>query len=124
MLVVVAVFAAVMLFAQVAVRRQARAMRGKPIPILDGPLAAVAERERALVYFFSPSCGACRPITPRLRELERKGGPVFLVNVAEDLSAARAFKVMATPSIVEVERGVVVGFHVGPPPAEVLARFA
>lgn len=36
----------------------------------------------------------------------------------------RGLNVMATPSVVEIADGVIVGFHVGVVPAEVMARFA
>jgi hypothetical protein len=49
---------------QVAVRLKARGMRGRPLPALPGPLGArLAAAPRALVYLFSPSCAACKPLT-------------------------------------------------------------
>jgi thioredoxin-like negative regulator of GroEL len=49
---------------------------------------------------------------------------VHLVDVAQDLGAARSFQVMGTPSVIEIADGKIVGYHVGGVPAEVLARFA
>jgi thioredoxin-like negative regulator of GroEL len=54
----------------------------------------------------------------------KRPSSVFVVNVAEDLGLARSLRVMATPSVVEVADGKIVGYHVGPPPAEVMARYA
>jgi hypothetical protein len=47
-----------------------------------------------------------------------------VVNVADDLSLARGLGVMATPSIVEVTNGIIVGYHVGRPPEPLMARWA
>lgn len=109
---------------QLVMRRRAAAMRGAKLPALPGATGAqVARQPRALLYFFSPTCGACRPITPRVRELAKGNPGVFAVDVTQDLALAQALSVMATPSTVEVTDGVVTGYHVGPIPADVWARF-
>jgi thioredoxin 1 len=111
---------------QAVVRLRARTLRGKPLPGLPGSWTAkLAGQGVRLLYFFSPRCAACRPLTPRFAELrERRPTSVFLVDVAEDLALARALKVMATPSVVEIEDGRVVNYHVGSPPTELFARYA
>lgn len=118
-------FVALMLGMQVLVRRRARAMNGAPVPALSGELGGrIARSGHALVYFFSPACAACRAITPRIRQLEQHNPNVFAVDVSRDLQLAQSLKVMATPSTVEIENGTITGFHVGPVPEAVMARFA
>ena len=118
-------FAAFLIGMQVLVRLRARAQRGKPVPALPGDLGEQVRRlPRSLLYFFSPSCGACRTITPRVRALREGNKAVFLVDGSADLDVARALGVMSTPSIVEIEGGRIAGFHLGGMPAEVAARFA
>jgi thioredoxin 1 len=110
---------------QVLVRLRSRAMIGKAVPELPGEVGRkVSHSKRALVYFFSPSCGACRAITPVVQKLKEHNPSVFAVDVTRDLSLARALNVMATPSTVEVADGAIVGFHVGMLPAQVVARFS
>ena len=117
-------FLAFIVVRQIAIQSRARALQGKPLPALPGAVGArVAKSPRALVYFHSPGCGACRPFTPRLRALGEERS-VFVIEVMQDLDVARALGVMATPSTVEVADGKVVGFHVGRIPEDVLARFA
>ena len=107
------------------VRMQARKMRGQPVPAVAGALGErLRQDSRALLYFYSPSCGACRAITPKVEQLASRSPAVTVVNVAERFDLARSFKVMATPSFVEVADGKVVALHVGAPPADLLARFA
>jgi hypothetical protein len=68
---------------------------------------------------------ACRPLTPRFQEMsQRRPKSVFAVNVADDLPLARALGVMATPSIVEVANGIIIGYHVGRPGEPLMARWA
>ncbi|MGC4116392.1 MAG: thioredoxin family protein [Myxococcales bacterium] len=110
---------------QIAVRLKARAQTGKAVPTLSGPLGQhVGRGRRALVYFHSPGCGACRPLTPRLKEMSQQSESVFLVDVSEETDTARALQVMATPSFVEIDSGKIVGYHVGMAPSGLLARYS
>lgn len=117
-------FVGLIVATQVLVQVRARSATGKPVPPLPG---AVGERitrsPHALVYFFSPMCGACRAITPRMKGLEKGGADVFTIDVSQTVEIARALGIMATPSTVEVAEGKIVGFHIGPVPEAVMARF-
>jgi hypothetical protein len=48
----------------------------------------------------------------------------LFVDVSQNFEVARALKVMATPSPVELQAGRVAGVHVGAIPEDALARFA
>ena len=125
LLVVMLAFLAFMIGTQVLVRRQASALKGAPVPTLPGVLGErITGSKHALVYFFSPQCGACRAITPRVRALGKSNPAVFAVDVMQDMGVARALKVMATPSTIEIDEGRIVGYHIGPIPEEVMGRFA
>jgi thioredoxin 1 len=126
LLVLGAGFIGLMMVMQLLLRLRARAQRGKPLPELSGMWSRrLGGPSSRLLYFFSPGCGACRSLTPRFQALsQRQPGSVFVVNVAEELALARALNVMATPSVVEIANGIIVGFHIGPPPAELMARYA
>lgn len=114
-----------MVLMQTGIARPARAMQGKDVPALPGQTGRrIAGLDHALVYFFSPQCGACRMLTPRVRDLAKKSHAVFAVDVTCDMDLARALGVMATPSTVEIQNGKIVGYHVGPVPGPVLQRFA
>jgi thioredoxin 1 len=126
LLAIVLALVGLMMAMQLVVRLKARALRGKPLPELSGPWSTrLAGRSASILYFFSPGCGACKPLTPRFEEMSRRRPKsVFVVNVAEEMDLARALSVMATPSLVEVADGIIVGYHVGMPPAELMARYA
>jgi protein-disulfide isomerase len=124
-LILFGVVAALTLGLQVLVRVRANAMRGRTLPSIPGPIGAkLAAAKSALVYFTSPSCGACRPWTPRIKELSRRNQNVFLVDISQNLEVARALSVMATPTTIEVRDGQVAGVHIGAIPKELLERFA
>lgn len=118
-------FVALTVGLQVLARWRAARLRGQPLPPLPGPLGQrIAASEHALVYFFTPSCAACRPVTPRMKALADAGKPVFPIDASADLALAQALSVMATPTTVEVDHGKVVGVHLGPVAADVWERFA
>ncbi|WP_043617261.1 thioredoxin domain-containing protein [Nonomuraea candida] len=55
------------------------------------------------LYFFSPSCGPCKRITPKVDLAIKAGIPIRKVNVAEETGRylAAVFGVNATPAYVE-----------------------
>lgn len=131
LLVVVALliggFFALMVGMQLLIQAKARALTGKPVPPIPGQIGdRVSKSGRALLYFFSPMCGACRAITPKVRDMSRKNKSVFAVDVseAESVDVARALQILATPSTVEIADGKIQGVYIGPIPQEVVARFS
>jgi thiol-disulfide isomerase/thioredoxin len=94
--------------------RRMQGMRGKPAPELHGRPGRAARRGRALFYFFSPSCGACRTMTPVVTDMSRGDDRVFPIDVSRDFDLARHFGVMATPTTILVDRGLIGEVFVGP----------
>lgn len=123
-MVLVVGFIALSLSLQLLAKRRAAKLKGQPLPPLPGVEGErILQSERALLYFFTPQCGACRPVTPKMKALAAQGQPVFPIDAMESPELAQALSVMATPTTVEVEHGRVVGVHIGPPKAELYARF-
>ena len=93
---------------------RARRIEGHAAPDLG---AILDQRQRGqellLVYFWSPSCGMCRSITPFIDRLARERPDVVKVNIAEHLELARAFGILATPSFARVRGGVVEKLAIG-----------
>jgi thiol-disulfide isomerase/thioredoxin len=122
--VIVVLFLGLVIGMQVLVRYKAKAMQGKTVPTIPGPIGAqIRTAKSTLLYFMSPSCGACRAWTPKLKALSQKNRNVFVIDVSSQYEVARALSVMATPSAVEIRDGRVSGYHVGAIPLDVLARF-
>ncbi len=97
--------------------------QGKPAPALEGrPSTWVRSGKPALFYFYSPSCGACRAMTPVVRKLEKRHKGVFSVDISRDMDTARRFGVMATPTTITIKEGRIDRVLIGPQPPEELAR--
>ena len=93
---------------------RARQARGRTVPELDALLTdAQRGKQRLLVYFWSPTCGMCRGMTPIIDKLDAESGDVLKVNADESIALARHFGVMATPSLALVEQGVLKKLVVG-----------
>jgi thioredoxin 1 len=93
--------------------------KGKEAPELSGRYSkAVKKKDAALFYFYSPQCGACKPMTPMIDKLAKTYRNTLKVNVAEDMDTARKFGVMGTPSVVLVDQGKITEYLVGPQPED------
>lgn len=124
-LVLVVGFFALSMVLQLVARRRAARMMGQPLPRLPGATGArITASEHALIYFFTPQCAACRPVTPKMKALAERGQPVFAIDATQEPELAGALSVMATPTTVEVDHGRVVGVHIGPVAPAVWERFA
>ena len=88
--------------------------KGKAAPELKGVYGkAVKANGTSLFYFYSPSCGACRGMTPVVSQYTKNNPRCFKIDVSKDMETARAFGVMGTPSTVVVEKGIIKDFFVG-----------
>lgn len=106
---------------QVFMIRKMQGQRGKPAPALEGKAGkAIARGKASLFYFYSPQCGACRPMTPVVKSMAKKQSSVFPVDISRDMATARKFGVMATPTTILVKDGTVAEVLIGPQPESVL----
>lgn len=113
----VAVFVVgVMLVMQVLPVVLSRKAVGKPVPELVPELVPFLnetqkQASRLLVYFWSPTCAVCRPMSKAIDAIGSDS--IVKVNVMEAMPLAQAFHVMGTPSVAVVEGGVVKALQVG-----------
>ena len=117
---VVGLFAAFMLL-QYSIIFNMKRNKGKTIPKLPGKLGKQIKRgDRLLLYFFSPGCRACKPMTPLIAEMRKKSERVISVDISQDAETARVFGVKGTPATLIVEDGKIAEFLVGAQRAEKL----
>ncbi|MDZ7315204.1 MAG: thioredoxin family protein [candidate division KSB1 bacterium] len=98
---------------QIVMVRKMQSKRGKDVPQLGGRLDALMRRGKVLFYFYSPSCRACRPMTPIVRSLAQHDKRILLEDVSRDVRTAQQFGVMATPTLVLVQEGKIADILVG-----------
>ncbi len=111
---IVAVIGLALIVLRYAMLLKVKMKKGKEAPALSGRYEkAVRSGERALFYFYSDNCGACRPMTPIIEELAKKKKHVYKIDVANDMETAQRFGIMGTPSTVIVEAGKIKDIFVG-----------
>ncbi|MDF1563181.1 MAG: thioredoxin family protein [Deltaproteobacteria bacterium] len=94
-----------------------RAAKGKPAPALPGKLGErIAKGERLLFYFYSPTCGACRAMTPVVQRMGKASSRVQAIDISQDMETARAFGIMGTPATLVVDGGTVTELLIGAQP--------
>ncbi len=111
---VVVIFLLLLITAKLLAVYKAKRLKGKKLEEFG--------KGKLLVYFFSPKCGAC--ITME-RELERaKGIRVKRIDLSdrENLLLAKKLGIMATPTTLFVEKGVIKEVLIGIQKAERLEK--
>jgi len=96
--------AALFVFMQLYIRFASFLKKGKEVSGVKGEIGREIEKgNKVLVYFFSPTCSACKAMTPVVDELRREFKNIFKVNLADDMETGKSFRVMGTPALVLVE---------------------
>jgi thiol-disulfide isomerase/thioredoxin len=86
----------------------AKKSKGKKLKGLNGKLKGLENNgSKGLVYFFSPSCHACKAQTPIIKELQSSNRNIFDVDISKDMETARIFGIKATPTTMIVENGTI-----------------
>jgi thioredoxin 1 len=89
---------------QIFVRVSSLLKKGKEIKGIPGELGnKINKGEKVLVYFFSPACGACRPVTPIIDKMYKEKTNVYKIDVSQKPEISRGFGVMGTPATIVVE---------------------
>jgi thioredoxin len=88
--------------------------KGKHVEQVGGKIGKMMLMgEKAMVYFYSPSCRACKYQTPVIDRLISDGHKIQKVDISRDMATARKFGVMATPTTVVLSGNEIVEFLVG-----------
>jgi len=99
---------------QLSMRFLAALKKGKKLTGIKGTLGQdINSGRKLLVYFYSNSCAACRPMSPIIDKLKQEFKYIHKINVPKDMDTARIFGIMATPTTVIVENGKIRNFVLG-----------
>ena len=92
------------LFMQIFIRVSFLLKKGKEITGINGELGnKINAGEKLLVYFFSPTCGACKAITPIIDKMKNEKSNIYKIDVSQKPEISRGFGVMGTPATIVVE---------------------
>ncbi len=72
-----------------------------------------AGNEPRLLYFYTPTCHACKAMTPQVENLMERYDNVQKVDLSQSMEMARQFGIMATPTTILVKEGKIEKVLVG-----------
>jgi thiol-disulfide isomerase/thioredoxin len=114
--IIIAVFAFFALM-NLSIVLRARLKRGKSVPDIGGKIGeAIKRREKVVLYFYSPTCSACKVQTPIIDKFLKESGlkaKIFKIDVSRDANIALKLGVIGTPSTIIIEDGKIREFFVG-----------
>jgi thioredoxin 1 len=91
-----------------------RIKKGKKIPPFAGEIGQrIQKGEKLLLYFYSPSCGACKSMTPVIDEMKKEKNNVYKINLARDYAIGKIFGVMGTPATILVSESKIDQYILG-----------
>ena len=80
---------------------QGQMKKGKTIPPFSGELGnRIQKGEKLLLYFYTPSCGACKSMTPVIDKMKEEVNNIYKINLSRDYDIGKIFGVMGTPATI------------------------
>ncbi|CUS98779.1 Thioredoxin [Candidatus Kryptobacter tengchongensis] len=106
---------------------RAKLKKGKSLSDLGGEIGkAIKNGEKVVLYFYSPTCSACKVQTPIIDKLMNSVDgkvKIFKIDVSRDINVALKLGVMGTPSTVIIENARIKEFFVGVKSENKLRKF-
>ncbi|MEJ2544021.1 MAG: thioredoxin family protein [Calditrichaceae bacterium] len=113
-LYIVLAIAGLFVVMQLYIRLSAVFKKGKVINGVKGKLGKdIQSGRKLLVYFYTNSCAACKPMTPVIDRLKKEFKNIHKINLTTDMDIGRAFGVMGTPATILVEEQKIKSFNLG-----------
>ena len=99
-------------------------VRGNEMVGLSGVIPdEIQQKQRYLLYLWSPSCGMCRGMSPIIDSMIRTRDDVAKIDVLEFSATTKAMGVMGTPALIVVEKGVVAKVSLGAKTKKAIVNF-
>lgn len=103
LLIIVLVFVGFFVFMRTLVWVNGKLKKGKKIAPFSGEIGdRIQKGDKLLLYFYTPSCGACKAMTPVVDEMMNAKDNVYKINLTKDYDIGKVFGVMGTPATILV----------------------
>jgi len=105
-----------------ATTRKAKQNEGKVLELdsFDRRIVEYLKKEKSLFYFYAPNCSACKRQQPIIDKLQKEFNNIIKIDVSKDLPTARKFGVMATPTMVLMNKNKIQEIFIGLRPEALL----
>ena len=114
LLLIVLVFVGFFVIMRLMVWVSGKLKKGKKIPPFSGELGArIQKGDKLLLYFYTPSCGACKTMTPVVEEMMDTKDNVYKINPTKDYNVGKIFGIMGTPATIVVNESKIDQYILG-----------
>ena len=103
---IISLVVAILLF-QFFISHQAKRALGMHAPDTTAVDGAAFNMPRKVYYFYAKHCEHCRTMTPIVDQLRATYPNLIKINIDEFKAIAQTFKIVATPSLIVVEEGII-----------------
>lgn len=81
-------------------KKKAQRSKGKQVDvsIFDDKIQTLLKSKKSILYFYTPTCGACKSQTPIIDKLNNETNAVGKIDLSINRDAAAEFGIMGTPS--------------------------
>lgn len=116
-------FLTIIFLFQFYIRLKSWSKKGKDAPVVGGSVGKSIQRgEKVIIYFYSPTCGACRTQEKYLPKIQEKFQNIIRINAAKERELATAFGVMGTPTTIVIDQGKIKEYFVGITPSHKILK--
>lgn len=100
---------------QIFTYRKSKKTVGQPIPfdLIEEEFAEKIREQKGVIYFYSPTCSNCKVQSPIIEKVKNKINTIISIDTSKYMKTAKAFNVMAIPSILFFDGNKIKGFFVG-----------
>lgn len=114
-LITVIIIISVFLGFRIVMQKRAARSKGKIIDssIFDDRIKSLLTKEKSILYFYTPTCGACRSQAPIIDKIELETEVVGKVDLSKNFEAAKEFGIMGTPSTALMKGNKVADIFIG-----------
>jgi thioredoxin 1 len=114
LLLIVLVFVGFFVIMRLMVWVSGKFKKGKKIPPFSGELGErIQKGDKLLLYFYTPSCGACKTMTPVVEEMMDTKDNVYKINLTKDYNIGKIFGIMGTPATIVVNESKIDQYILG-----------
>lgn len=96
-------------------QKRAQHSKGKEVDIsvFDDNIQKLLRSKKSILYFYTPTCGACKSQTPIIDKLAAETNAVGKIDLSINRDAAKEFGIMGTPSTAIMSGNVITEIFVG-----------
>jgi len=95
--------------------RRAQKSKGNEVDVsmLDDETRNLLMKEKSILYFYTPTCHACKTQAPIIDKLSEETNLVQKIDLSKNMVLAREFGIMGTPTIALMKKNIVAEIFVG-----------